>query len=203
MQRITRHFSYANVTATLALFIALGGSSYAALQLTGRDVRNNSLTGKDVRNRSLTGRDVARNSLTGRQIRESRLGTVRNADRVGGTSALELRAICPPGTLPAANTCPETAAHPQQPFATAASQCNQAGREFGPGRRLPSIDELQALVGDERFGLGAAGELTRNVYPTGTDRLDVLVMSPNGATSTLPNTAEGARPFRCVADPIN
>jgi hypothetical protein len=58
-------------------------------------------------------------------------------------------------------------------------------------------------VGDERFGLAAAGELTRNVYPTGPDRLDVLVMAPNGATSTVPNTAEGARPFRCVADPIN
>jgi hypothetical protein len=30
--------TYANVTATLALFIALGGSSYAAVKLTGKDV---------------------------------------------------------------------------------------------------------------------------------------------------------------------
>jgi len=52
--------TYANVVATLALFVALGGSSYAALTITGRNVRNSSLTGKDVRNNSLTGSDVKR-----------------------------------------------------------------------------------------------------------------------------------------------
>ena len=30
--------------ATVAVFIALGGSSYAALKITGADVRNESLT---------------------------------------------------------------------------------------------------------------------------------------------------------------
>src|SRR4051812_10228171 len=48
-----RHLSYSNVTATLALFIALGGSSYAALRITGRDVANGSLTGKDIKKRSV------------------------------------------------------------------------------------------------------------------------------------------------------
>jgi len=52
--------TYANVVATLALFIALGGSSYAALTVTGKNVRNSSLTGKDVKNNSLTGSDVKR-----------------------------------------------------------------------------------------------------------------------------------------------
>jgi hypothetical protein len=52
--------TYANVVATLALFVALGGSSYAALTITGRNVRNSSLTGKDVKNNSLTGSDVKR-----------------------------------------------------------------------------------------------------------------------------------------------
>jgi hypothetical protein len=46
------------VTATLALFIALGGSSYAALQVTGRNVQDGSLTGRDVKNRSLATRDL-------------------------------------------------------------------------------------------------------------------------------------------------
>ena len=50
--------TYANVVATLALFVALGGSSYAALKVTGRDVKNNSLTGRDVKKDSLTGRHV-------------------------------------------------------------------------------------------------------------------------------------------------
>jgi hypothetical protein len=33
MKRFRFHLSYANVVATLALFVALGGASYAATQL--------------------------------------------------------------------------------------------------------------------------------------------------------------------------
>jgi hypothetical protein len=45
--------NYANVTATLALFVALGGASYAAVKITGRNVVNGSLTGKDIKKRSV------------------------------------------------------------------------------------------------------------------------------------------------------
>jgi hypothetical protein len=58
-----RRLSYANVVATLALFVALGGSSYAAIKITGKNVKNGSLTGADVRNGSLTGGDVKNGSL--------------------------------------------------------------------------------------------------------------------------------------------
>jgi hypothetical protein len=50
--------TYANVTATVAVFVALGGSSYAAIKVTGQDVRNSSLTGKDIKDNSVTGKDV-------------------------------------------------------------------------------------------------------------------------------------------------
>lgn len=49
-----RHLSYSNVIATLALFIALGGSSYAAIKITGRNVVNGSLTGSDIKKRSVS-----------------------------------------------------------------------------------------------------------------------------------------------------
>ena len=52
--------SPATVIALLALTLALGGTSYAALKITGKNVQNGSLTGADVRNGSLTGADVAR-----------------------------------------------------------------------------------------------------------------------------------------------
>jgi hypothetical protein len=63
--------SYANVMATIAVFVALGGSSYAALRVTGKDVKDETLTGADVRNRSLTGADVKNNSLTGADLKPS------------------------------------------------------------------------------------------------------------------------------------
>lgn len=58
--------TYANVTATLALFAALGGTSYAAITITGKDVKNSSLTGADIKNGSLTGKDVKKRSLDAR-----------------------------------------------------------------------------------------------------------------------------------------
>jgi len=54
-----------NAVAYLALFVALGGTSFAAATvITGKNVKNSSLTGADVKNSSLTGTDVKRQSLT-------------------------------------------------------------------------------------------------------------------------------------------
>ena len=43
----------------ISLFVALGGTSYAAITVTGKDVRNGSLTGADVKDRSLKKADLA------------------------------------------------------------------------------------------------------------------------------------------------
>jgi hypothetical protein len=55
--------SYANVVATLALFIALGGSSYAAIKITGKNVKDASLTSADVKDRSLLSKDFKAGQL--------------------------------------------------------------------------------------------------------------------------------------------
>ena len=44
--------------ATIAVFVALGGSSYAAIKVTGKNVKDSSLTGKDLKNNPVTGKDV-------------------------------------------------------------------------------------------------------------------------------------------------
>jgi hypothetical protein len=67
------------IISLLALFVSLGGTGYAALTITGKNVKNSSLTGRDVKNSSLTGRDVKSNSLTGGDVIESRLGKVPRA----------------------------------------------------------------------------------------------------------------------------
>ena len=59
---------YSNVMATAAMFIALGGTSYAAAKITGAEVRDGTLTGRDVRNGSLSGRDVRNGSLRAADI---------------------------------------------------------------------------------------------------------------------------------------
>jgi hypothetical protein len=61
--RFHPRLTYANVTATLALFIALGGSAYAGTQLAHNSVgtlqlKNNAVTGAKVRDHSLTAADL-------------------------------------------------------------------------------------------------------------------------------------------------
>ncbi len=75
MKRMRSKLTYANVMATLAMFIALGGASaFAASQLA-----KNSVGTPQLKNNSVTGAKVAPNSLTGKNIDASTLGTVPSA----------------------------------------------------------------------------------------------------------------------------
>jgi hypothetical protein len=54
--------------------------------------------------------------------------------------------------------------------------------------------------------LAAGGELTSDVYPSATDpgRLNVLYVTDEvGSVAITPDTAAGAKAFRCVTDPLN
>ena len=60
---LSRRLSYANLIATLALFVALGGSSYAAISIGSKQIADNSVRSKDVRNNSIRGKDIRNGSL--------------------------------------------------------------------------------------------------------------------------------------------
>ena len=82
-----------NVVAYLALFVALGGTSYGLAAgsidsreikndtIRTRDLRNNEVRSRDIRNRTIVGRDLLSNSLGGDQIDEQELGEVPLATR--------------------------------------------------------------------------------------------------------------------------
>ena len=96
--------TYANVTATLALVIAVGGASaFAATQLAknsvgSKQLKKNSVTTAKIRKEAVTAAKVKKGTLTGRQINTSTLGTVpaatnatnaanaANASQLGGQS---------------------------------------------------------------------------------------------------------------------
>jgi hypothetical protein len=65
--RLRGRLTYANVTASLALFIALGGSSYAAITLPrnsvgAKQIRAKAVGGAEIRNKSVRVRDLARDA---------------------------------------------------------------------------------------------------------------------------------------------
>jgi hypothetical protein len=78
-KRLTRFSpSPALVIACIALFVALGGSAYAAVVITGKNVKNYSLTGKDVK----------KNGLGGVTVKESRLATVPSAESLSHSAVV-------------------------------------------------------------------------------------------------------------------
>ncbi len=68
---IRSRLTYANVMATIAVFVALGGTSYAAFTVTGKTVKDASLTGKDLKNESVKSADVS--GLTSRDFAAGQL----------------------------------------------------------------------------------------------------------------------------------
>ena len=73
MRRIFSDGRYANVTATLALVLALTGSSYAALTITGRNIENGSVKGRDLGRNSVTSEKVKDRSLLRKDFRSGQL----------------------------------------------------------------------------------------------------------------------------------
>jgi hypothetical protein len=195
-QEFRHRLSYANVMSTLAVFIALGGSSYAAITISGSSIKNRSIAAKKLK----------RNSLTGREVRESRLNIRRawRAERLGGFSAEELRVRCPSDTFPIADVCAERTPRAPSAYGSAVLACLSVGTPAGPGRRLPTHGELMAALA--AVDLAPGGELTSDVYPSTTDpgRLDVLYVTDEvGRVALTPDTGAGGKAFRCVTDPLN
>ena len=93
----------------------------------------------------------------------------------------------------------------QNPYGSAVRQCLQVGTPAGPGRRLfrPTANSWRRW--ELSSSPGAGGELTANVYPSGSDagRLDDLyVIDQVGGVALTPDTAPGAKAYRCVTDPV-
>lgn len=186
--------TYANVVATLALFVALGGSAYAVSKITGADVKD----------RSLTSRDLKSNSANGRVVKERSLGAVpraQNAARLAGQPAGRFLVSCPSGTKALIDVCIELQPRPAASYRTAAFDCSAIDNRERIGRRLPTHQELMVALADPEIQLSPGGELTGNVYPSGTPgQLDVLYVTEENGNAALTTDAKG---YRCVTDPMN
>jgi hypothetical protein len=89
MIRIRKVLTFSNVVACLALFMALGGTVYAAGKINGKQIKPSSIPGnrlkassvatKQLKSKAVTGGKVKPNSLTGNQIKESTLTGVSAA----------------------------------------------------------------------------------------------------------------------------
>ncbi len=70
--------TYANVMATIAVFVVLGGASYAAVKLPknsvgSKQIKKNSVTTTKIKNGTVTGPKIANGAITGAQVKEGSL----------------------------------------------------------------------------------------------------------------------------------
>jgi hypothetical protein len=68
------HSPQMTLNTYLALFVALGGTSVAALRIGSEDIRDNSVRSRDLRNNDVRSRDVRNGTLSGRDFGHNRLG---------------------------------------------------------------------------------------------------------------------------------
>lgn len=84
LRRMLRsRLTYANVMATIAVFMALGGTSYAALTITTKNVKNGTLTAADVKKEALTGAQIRNGSITAKDLAS---GTLPRAATTAGVA---------------------------------------------------------------------------------------------------------------------
>jgi hypothetical protein len=202
--------SYANVMATIAVFVALGGTSYAVLRVDSSTIEDNSIRGVDIHDLTIKGHDVAPNALTGRNVLERRLGRVPSAkvaDRLTAKGAAALAPSCAHDALPAVGLCFEINARQPGTYVESMGSCSATNTGNG---RLPTAAELVGYV-SAGGRIDPAGELTSSVFESRSvpGRLDVVVIeNERGDAAFAPAVPlDGAGggsvrlPFRCVTAP--
>jgi hypothetical protein len=78
LRRVRARLTYANVVATLALFIAVGtGGAYAANTIGSSDIIDESLLSQDIKNGEVKNADLAADSITSTRLAN---GSIQNSD---------------------------------------------------------------------------------------------------------------------------
>lgn len=79
---VTKHLTYSNVIATLALFVALGGTSFAAVSLArnsvgSKQIRTGAVGASELKSAAVSSRDVRNGSLRIRDLADTTQGALR------------------------------------------------------------------------------------------------------------------------------
>lgn len=192
LRRARNSITYANVTASIALFVALSGGAYALTlpknSIGTKQIRAKAVTRAKIANNAVTGAQVKNGTLTGADLRESSLAKVPSAARADSAAtannALEL------GGRPASG-------FPSR-FVVRSKELNPLGNGStvgGSGDGSKDDGTVQCAAGEQAIGGGA-----RNVA-SGKDQAVVSSRPTDNTVAGVPADGTAASGWRTlVAD---
>lgn len=99
------HMTYANLMATLALFVALGGTGYAATTIVSSQIASGAVTKAKIANGAVSAPKLAKSSVTSAKLANRAVTGGKLADGAVGTGKLAARSVglgqITPGSLDA------------------------------------------------------------------------------------------------------
>jgi hypothetical protein len=167
MPRIFGRGRYANVTSTMALIVALGGTAYAANTIRSSDIVNGQVKRVDIANNAVTSGKVANNSLRVNDFRASDRALLRGPAGAAGL----------PGAT-GATGAPGAKGDPGTPGADATTL-------FAAGDADGSLQRSSGGVSVNKFGTG----LYRLTFPESVE--GCVAIASIGATTAGNNTQSG------------
>ena len=186
--------------ACIALFVAMGGVSYgvATGSIDSREIKDGSIRNRDFKNGTLRGQEAKRNGFGGGGIKESTLGPVPDANRLGGGSSADHKtrwALIDEGgniveqsggfqvvSKPGANGQPVT-----NPNIYINAGSSLAGKGLGATTAIRNQGGPAAFQGDVSVGRCATAAI--NCVPNGTNNPNVLVVRSRADNSDATSAA--------------
>jgi hypothetical protein len=102
MKRFLPRITYANVVATMALFLALaGGTVWAANKINGKQIKKNTIPGNRIKKNTLTANQIKRQTITNNQIKP---GSIQRTSLAAGSVPGVIIAEASATNLPGATT---------------------------------------------------------------------------------------------------
>jgi hypothetical protein len=95
VQHLRKHLTYANVVATICLFLLLGGATAIAAGALGKNtvgskqLKKNAVTAAKIKKNAVTTAKIKKDAVTGAKVNESTLGTVPSANVANSLAPME------------------------------------------------------------------------------------------------------------------
>jgi hypothetical protein len=206
-----RHISYANVMATIAVFFALAGGSYAAIQIP-----KNSVGSKQLKKSAVTSRAIKNNTITGADVDEAKLGTVpvatravsagsaataANADTLDGLDSSQLKLRCAGGTIPKWGACLEAAAHNPTTPLRALEDCSSRGGTLPSYVQLTWVRTQPSIQWAQGEGFNQY-EMTGDAFNPAVGKQSFIAIDQGGNFFEVLPTTDTVR-YRCLLAPVN